>query len=107
MKVFSIIIIVSLAIILTGCFKELPLEQVKKCEFGSDCIMTYSPGCCKCPAAINKDYSDYWDQLNKKQSRNCEGAVCDQCGPIAISADCLNQTCTLLYSPVGVDVNLQ
>lgn len=102
MKILSIAIILACALILSGCFKELPLEQVQKCEFSSDCIKVYTPGCCKCPATINKDYEEYWAQLNKKKSVNCEAAECTDCGIKSLGTDCINQTCTMMFSPVGI-----
>lgn len=101
---FVLIVFCFLSLVLiNACFKEIPIEEVTRCEFDSDCIMTFDAGCCKCQTAINSDYQEYWDELNKKKSKGCDEVECEACAPSkAIDKKCINTTCTVLYSPVGI-----
>jgi hypothetical protein len=102
-KLFIMLILMS-AIILSSCSKPVSVDDVQKCEHSSDCVLAYTAGCCKCPMSINKEYVDYWDKANKINLKTCEGVVCDACGPKAISTGCMNNSCKLLYSPVGISL---
>jgi hypothetical protein len=58
---------------------KLPVGDIYKCEKDDDCI-SVRDGCCYCSAggratAINKNYSDYWDN---KLVKECEGQGCYQ-----------------------------
>ncbi|MBN2458866.1 hypothetical protein JXB28_01150 [Candidatus Woesearchaeota archaeon] len=97
-----IILFIMATLIISGCFKELPLEQVQACKFDSDCIDVFDAGCCKCPTTINSDYKEYWDELTRHKSKGCEGAVCDPCPPKAIGTECKEGICVMMYSPVGL-----
>ncbi|MBW2990678.1 hypothetical protein KY348_03170 [Candidatus Woesearchaeota archaeon] len=102
MKTIIFILIASL-ILISGCFKEINTEEVKACEFDSDCILVFSVGCCKCQTSINSDYKEYWEELEKKHKEDCEGVLCKSCGPTkVIGTECRNNTCSVLYSPVGL-----
>ena len=101
--ILMIVLLVICLVLVSGCFKVLPMEEVQACEFNSDCIQVYSVGCCKCPLAINSDYREYWDELGKKNKEECEGVVCVQCSPSKpIGTECNNNTCILIYSPIGI-----
>jgi len=101
MRAIIILIIIS-SLFLSSCFKEIPIEEVQACEFGSDCIEVFDAGCCKCPATINSEYQEYWDELSRHKNKGCEGAVCEACPPKDIGTECKEGKCVMAYSPVGL-----
>jgi hypothetical protein len=101
MRIAFIIIVIS-AVLISGCFKEIPIEEVQSCKFDSDCIDVFSADCCKCPTTINSKYADYWDELSRYNSKGCEGAVCEPCPPKAIGTECKDDKCVMVISPVGL-----
>jgi hypothetical protein len=90
-KIFLLLIIIP--VLLTGCFKELPLQEVRACNSSDDCIIVNGGGCCKCDISINKGYEDYWE-IKLEQPVDCHNVVCNPCYGGEQEAVCMNNQCS-------------
>ncbi|HHE36853.1 MAG TPA: hypothetical protein ENL16_03505 [Candidatus Woesearchaeota archaeon] len=108
MRILVLLLVIASLLLISACSKEIPLQEVKKCNFDSDCVVVYTHGCCKCQTAINKEYKEYWEKLERKQGMNdCAGVKCEPCSLTKpLGKRCANNTCTLTYSPIGLGGNI-
>ncbi|MBT4121176.1 MAG: hypothetical protein HOA57_04410 [Candidatus Magasanikbacteria bacterium] len=110
MKIKTIIIVVLLSLVITGCSSKssVKIEGVKQkdifaCKQDSDCVRAYSmEEYCDYDIAINKEYSSEWREVNRNSLDKFE-LVTFACkaglGPPAKSkkAICRFNKCTLSF----------
>lgn len=98
-----------LAVLLSGCasniFEERKNNDIKKCEFDSQCVLVntisglnYIPDItdtcgCECTTAINAEYLGLWEQKSRELDGKLQcGILCKTC-PSHTEAVCIKKVC--------------
>ncbi|MEE9525263.1 MAG: hypothetical protein V3V78_01500 [Candidatus Woesearchaeota archaeon] len=95
MRIIIIGMIILSVLLISGCQKDMPPEELMKCDVDEDCIVVEERGCCGCPAVINKQHEDWWN--NRKVVESCPGRECELCAQYYEPARCEDNVCTANY----------